>query len=130
MILLDTHVLIWLVSAPEKLSVSARESIEKANAADEKLAISAVTLWEIAQQVQRKRVFLRSSIQSFLEDMEETYSIRAITGTIAWIASELPEPFPKDPMDRLIVATAMVDHLPLVTADRLIHQARPCKLIW
>ena len=130
MIQLDTHSLLWLESEYEKLSHSARVAIEASVLAGERIAISAITLWEIALLARRKRILANVSIQSFLMDLEENYRVVPIVGTIAFLAAELPAPFPKDPMDRLIAATAIVENLTLITADRDILASQACKVLW
>jgi PIN domain nuclease of toxin-antitoxin system len=56
--------------------------------------------------------------------------VQPITPEIAAFAVELPSSFPKDPADRLIAATAMVEGAPLVTADERIRQAKLVQTIW
>ena len=130
MIQLDTHSLLWLESEYEKLSPSARAAIEASVLAGERIAISAITLWEITLLARRKRILANVSIQSFLMDLEENYRVVPVIGTIAFLAAELPASFPKDPMDRLIAATAIVENLTLITADRDILASQVCKVLW
>ena len=130
MIQLDTHALLWLESEHGKLSAPARSSIETARLTGETIAVAAVTLWEIALLAKRGRVLAGESIESFLNDIERNYKIIPVSAAIAFLAAELPHPFPKDPMDRLITATALTLDLTLITADRSILASRACKLLW
>ena len=130
MIQLDTHVLVWRELQPEKLSSAARLAIQDAVLAHEMVAISPVTLWEIAMLTRRKRILLNVSLQKFLASIEEHYRVIPINASIAIQATELKDPFPRDPMDRLISATAIVEDQTLITADRSILESKVCKLLW
>jgi len=130
MIQLDTHVLVWRELQPEKLSSAARLAIQDAVLAREIVAISPVTLWEIAMFTRRNRILLSVSVQKFLASIEEHYRVIPINASIAIRATELKDPFPKDPMDRVIAATAIVEDLTLITADRSILESKACKLLW
>jgi PIN domain nuclease of toxin-antitoxin system len=130
MIQLDTHVLIWRELAPERLSPQAGSAIEAASIAGEAITISPITLWEIAQLASRGRIRLMVPIEEFMRNVEENYRVADITGPIVIEAARLQEPFPKDPMDRLIAATAMFENLTLITADRDILASKVCKLLW
>jgi PIN domain nuclease of toxin-antitoxin system len=130
MIQLDTHVLVWRELQPEKLSSTARLAIQDAVLAHEMVAISPVTLWEIAMLARRNRILLSVSMQKFLANIEEHYRVIPINAPIAIQAAELKDPFPKDPMDRVIAATAIVENLTLITADRSILESKACRLLW
>jgi PIN domain nuclease of toxin-antitoxin system len=56
--------------------------------------------------------------------------LRPVTAEIAALAVRLPERFPKDPADRLITATAMVEGMALVTADTRIRRSKVVETIW
>jgi PIN domain nuclease of toxin-antitoxin system len=56
--------------------------------------------------------------------------VEPITPEITAFAVQLPSSFPKDPADRLIAATAMVEGAPLVTADERIRQSKVVRTIW
>ena len=129
MILLDTHILIWMAIAPEKLSPRAHRVILEARRATG-LAISAMTLWELAWVAQRGRIQISSSVADFVRECCSTVIVRPITVEIALRAVQLPTAFPNDPQDRLIGATAIVEGLPLVTADERIQNSRVIDTIW
>ena len=130
MIQLDTHSLLWLALQPEKLSQQAISAINASAQAGEKIAVSVITLWENAQFTRRGRIHLHVAIEEFLAAIEPNYRVVPLTRAIVIKAAELQEPFPKDPMDRLITATAIIEGSSLVTRNSAIHQAKVCKLVW
>ncbi|MGD0414056.1 MAG: type II toxin-antitoxin system VapC family toxin [Terriglobales bacterium] len=129
MIFLDTHVLIWMASDPKRLSKKAREAIREAR---EKtgVAIAAITLWELAWLAENGRIQVAGSVESFVRETASRVMVEPITAEIAALAVQLPAGFPKDPADRLIAATAMVEGAPLVTADERIRGAKVVQTIW
>ncbi len=130
MILVDTHVVVWLAFAQERLSKKARSAINDARQNGGGLAISDITLLELATLVKKGRVHLQIGVESFLQEVESRFAVLPIGGKICVRALELPANFPKDPADRVIAATALVEGLPLVTADRVIHSSRALSTIW
>jgi len=69
-------------------------------------------------------------IASFLDKVYALFEIKAVTAAVAMTAAQLPKDFPADPADRIIAATAIVEGLPLITADRNIRRSRLLKTIW
>ena len=94
------------------------------------MAISGVTLMEIAQLSHRKRIEFPAGLESFLKEVERRFTVLPITGNIAMQAFELPAKFPKDPVDRLIAATSLIEDIPLITADREIRKSGAVPTIW
>jgi PIN domain nuclease of toxin-antitoxin system len=129
MILLDTHVLIWLAFEPAKLSKAAKEAIRE-SARSGGLGISAITLWEAAWLVTQGRINFAGTADGFLEEISSRTALFPITKQIALLANQLPATYPRDPSDRLIGATAMSEGIALVTKDRFIRDCRQIKTIW
>lgn len=130
MILLDTHVVIWLVSDLEKLSSAAKNSVVQARKQGEPLAISCISLWEIALLAAKNRIELATTLQSFLKELELRFSVLPITSSTCVRLVALPANFPKDPADRIIGATALAEDLTLVTADENILGSGAVPTVW
>ena len=94
------------------------------------MALSCVSLYEIARMVHRGRVALYSSIEEFLDRLGAQFTIIGLSPAIALIAARFPPNFTGDPMDRVITATALAENLTLITADRRILISRAVKTIW
>ncbi|HME13287.1 MAG TPA: type II toxin-antitoxin system VapC family toxin [Candidatus Acidoferrum sp.] len=129
MILLDTHVVIWMASDPGKLSRSAGNAIRDAHRGGG-LAISAVSLWELAWLMTNRRLGIAGTVEQFVEEIAARLAVRPITPAIAVIATQLPDTYPKDPIDKLIGATAIAEGLMLVTKDREIRVCKLIKTVW
>ena len=129
MILLDTHVLVWLVLSPKKLSKPASAAIRRAQLAGG-LAISAMSLLELASLLVSNRVGILGSVERTLQAFTRDVEIRPITVEIAAASVYLPSDFPRDPADRAIAATAQVEALPLVTVDTRILNYSRIQTIW
>ena len=130
MILLDTHVVVWLALDQTHLSKNARAAINDARENGDGLAISDITLLELATLSRKGRIRLEISLESFLEEIEARFIILPISGRACARALGLPATYPKDPADRIIGATALVEGMSLLTADREIRRSRALHTIW
>ena len=130
MILLDTHVVVWLAFDPSQLSKKARAAINDARQKGEGLAISDITLLELATLSNKGRIRLNISLESFLAEVEARFIVLPLTGRACVRSLALPTAYPKDPADRIIGATALVEGLPLLTADQNIRRSRALHTIW
>jgi PIN domain nuclease of toxin-antitoxin system len=115
-LLLDTHVWIWSQESPEALGPAARTSLLDG---DNELFVSTISTLEIARLAWLGRVSLSMELMRWV-----TESLRllgagalAVTHEEAVEAYRLPEPFHRDPADRILIATARTQVLRLVTAD-------------
>ena len=129
MILLDTHVLLWMASDPSRLSAKARAAIRNARQSSG-VAVASITLWEMAWLAQRGRIQVLSSVETFVRETVARVILRPMTPDIAAVAVRLPPAYPKDPADRLIGSTAIVEGMPLVTADHQIRRSNAVQTIW
>ncbi|MGA8617269.1 MAG: type II toxin-antitoxin system VapC family toxin [Candidatus Sulfotelmatobacter sp.] len=128
MILLDTHTLLWMASDPKRLSKRAHDAIRDARKVqarqDSGVAIATITLWELAWLAQNGRIVVTGSVESFVRETVARVILRPVSPEITAFAVRLPKGFSRDPADRLITATAMVEGMALVTADTHIRRAK------
>jgi PIN domain nuclease of toxin-antitoxin system len=129
-ILVDTHVVVWLAFEPGAISKKAKMAIDEARANAQSLAIADITLLELATLVDKGRIQLNISLESFLEEVESRFVVLPISGRACARAMVLPSAYPKDPADRIIGATALVEGLSLLTADRQIRRSKVVQTIW
>ncbi len=130
MILLDTHVAIWLLLTPERLSLPAVEAIRRAELSATHPAVSVITFFEIANAIRRGRLQIMEPDLIFMKRLQSRFRSFPVSAAIAIRAAELGDPFPGDPMDRMIAATAAAENCTLLTADRRILTAGVCKTLW
>ena len=115
-ILLDTHVLVWLDEANPRLGAGATEQINIAFQAGNAM-VSAISFWEVSMLVRKGRIRLDMDLAVWRNDfMEQGLIELPVTGEIGIMAAAL-EQFHGDPADRLIAATALQHSLTLITAD-------------
>lgn len=127
MILLDTHVLVWTNLDRRKLSRSAESAIRRAQG---DLAISAVTLLELARLIAAGRIERRGTVRETIDSLTSEIAIVPLSAEIAALTAYLPADFPSDPADRAIAATAQAEGIPLVTADERMRNCPLVKTIW
>lgn len=129
MILLDTHVLIWLAGERERLSATAKEVIDTGG----ERAISVASVQEIAYLVARGRLKADRPIGAWIADALSVHEVQALVPTVAVslrAGSLDPEGFHGDPIDRLIYATAVEHDARLVSADERLRQVDPARVVW
>jgi PIN domain nuclease of toxin-antitoxin system len=129
-ILVDTHVVVWLAFDQDQISRKARSAIDDARKNADGLAISEITLLELTTLANKGRIRLDISLESFLEEVEARFVVLPISGRACARAAGFPATYPQDPADRIIGATALVEGLSLLTADREIHRSRTVQTIW
>ena len=132
MIVLDTHVLVWWVTANPALSTQARAAIEYEQTNRGEIIVSTISAWEIALLVQREKLVLSMDVSEWLATVAAIESVRfvAVDVETATKSVVLPGAFHKDPADRMIVAMARILAVPLITADQKIRDYVHVKTIW
>ena len=121
MIVADTHVLIWMMQGSPRLGRHARDAFDQA-ARDKGVFVSAITPWEIALLVEKRRLFLEREVHVWLHDVLDIPGIHLapLEPSLAIDSVCLPSNFHADPADRMIIATARYWSAPLMTADKAI----------
>jgi PIN domain nuclease of toxin-antitoxin system len=116
-ILLDTHVWLWWVTQSTRLSPRLRSTLQASRAAG--LAVSPISVWEIALKVQAGKIELDRGLDPWLESAMRVPDIRfvEITTEILLESTRLPGSLHRDPADRIIIATARLLDLAIVTED-------------
>ena len=114
-LLLDTHAFLWFVMDDPRLGGHARVLIE--DAANERL-LSVASCWEIAIKLSLGRLGLAEPLEVFLRDQMARNAIAPLPVEIAHTVLVSSLPFHhRDPFDRLLVAQALVERVPLLSAD-------------
>ena len=126
MILLDTHALLWALYDPDRLSAKAVERMSKGD----ELAVSVASLWEITIKHSLGKLRFPVSLQDFLElrVYQSSLVVLGIDSAILVSLGAMPWAH-KDPFDRLIIATARVQGLPIISADRRFSEY-PIECVW
>lgn len=126
-LLLDTHIWIWSLLEPARLDARVRQALEDRH---NELWLSPVSTWELVVLVQKKRIVLGEHVESWLEKARAAAPLREalLSHDIAAASGDVDLPHP-DPADRLLVATARVLGLTLVTADERLIKSRQIKTL-
>lgn len=120
-LLLDTHALVWAMQDDARLGKRARQTLDRAQPRGE-ITMSAISFFELALLIERRKLTLQNEIGSWRRQLNDAGVVElAISGEIALRAAALNGTM-RDPLDRLIVATALAEDCALMTADRTILQ--------
>ena len=129
MIILDTHAWIWFADESKHLSKRARQAIKRSPV----LGVSAITVWETAMLAVRGRLrFKHHDVKSWIREALalERVELLPLTPNVAMRAASLGSAIHNDPVDRIIVATALEHDVPIVTKDGPITAAGIVRCIW
>jgi PIN domain nuclease of toxin-antitoxin system len=119
-LLLDTHVWIWLNEGLPELSAQQRQRLDDAARRGEAW-VSIISVWEVSSLHSKQRLHLGTSCLDWAQRaLAPPLALAALTPQIAVECNGLPGQFHNDPADRIIVATARVEGLTVVTRDRQI----------
>jgi PIN domain nuclease of toxin-antitoxin system len=127
-IVLDTHAWVWWTSRPERLSARARQAID----AEAALGVSVVSCWEVATLVRRGRLGFDRDVLVWVKQALALPRIELLplTPDVAVAAGSLPESFPGDPVDRLVVASALAARSAVATKDARIRASGAVRCVW
>lgn len=120
-VLLDTHVWIWLVNGDSTLSTLAKKAIAAA-AQNEALFISVFSVWEVAMLQAKNKITLSKSCLEWVRTalVQAGIQLMDFSPEVAVESCHLPGDFHGDPADRIIMATAKLEALTLITRDQKI----------
>ena len=125
-ILLDTSALLYWTVAPDRLTDKATQALEQA----EVILLSAISIWEIGVKMKRGKLALPVTIEAYANRLETVNRVDILSVDVATWRQNLALNWDhRDPADRTIVATAMINKVPLVTSDREIREFYP-DIIW
>nr|WP_228019233.1 type II toxin-antitoxin system VapC family toxin [Brachybacterium epidermidis] len=126
--LVDTHVLIWGLSQPERLSSAATEVLADP---DVVVLVSAATAWELATKVRIGKLpggehlvldYVRNLERWLARELPVSSADSLLAGTMAWAH--------RDPFDRMLASQALRRGCPLVSSDRMFDQVSGLRRIW
>jgi len=129
MIVLDTHTWIfWVNDDTDELSQNALNRIQS----EDTLGISIISCWEVAMLVAKERLKLSIDVQLWVNQALKYPGIKLlpIDPEIAVLSTRLPGAFHGDPADRIIVASCMQNHAPLISKDKKIIKWGNINVIW
>lgn len=117
-LLLDTHVFIWLMNGDKSIPLKIRQLINK-SVTESNVYLSIISCWEIAMLECKKRIALTLPCQDWIEASTKRSGIQVLplTPNICVESCNLPDGFHEDSADRVIVASARIEDLTLITRD-------------
>ena len=131
MIVADTHVIIWDALEPARLSPKAQKALSEANKLDG-IIFCEISLWEIAMLMKKRRLSVDVNYQEFINLVSNSnnYIFKGISPEIAELSTDLFSATNKDPADRIISATAIIENANLVTSDKMLRRSKKVATIW
>ena len=126
-LLLDTHVWLWSLSAPDRLGRKVRKRLEQGTSG---IWLSPISVWELLLLAERGRVRLDASPRAWVAEALERAPLEeaVLNHEVVLRSRDVSLPH-QDPADRLLVATALTYELTLVTADEALIGAKPCPIL-
>lgn len=120
-LLLDTCAIIWMANK-KLMSRAAMDAFEALSINGGALCVSAMSAWEIGMLISRGRLSATKDALPWFEDFVTAGNlvVHAATPAVLIAAAYLPEPLHRDPMDRILIATAREHDLTIITRDRAI----------
>jgi PIN domain nuclease of toxin-antitoxin system len=128
-IVLDTHALLWWALDPDQLSKTAAATLQRME--QEGGFASSISIWELGIKVQRGQLELPISVEELAQRIEEGGVVELVNvDTNVWLRTLALEWPHRDPADRVIVATAQLKQLPILTKDRVIRSFGGVECVW
>lgn len=128
MILLDTHALLFWADDPDKLGDNARKKIKRASS----IGVHVISCFEIAVLVEKQKIKLNQPLENWVSNALSHPKIEVIPLTVkaAVLCTQLPGSFHRDPADRMLAATCLLNDVPLLSKDELIKKWGYITVIW
>jgi len=121
--LIDTHIILWWLDNPKKLSAQAREIIENGR---NTIYLSSASIWEIAIKSSIGRLRIPENLLKVLDD--EDIKILSVSGAHAMRIASL-QSIHSDPFDRMLVAQALHEDLQIITRDSVFERYEKLRLV-
>jgi PIN domain nuclease of toxin-antitoxin system len=127
-VIVDTHVLLWMLTDPKLLSTDARQTLRQQRL---EVSVSAATAWELATKHRLGRLPQADAILRAYDGHLDRLGAQEllITSAHALLAGSLDWAH-RDPFDRMIAAQAMIESLTLITADKAFHGLNGVRTLW
>lgn len=126
-LLLDSNILIWFTLTPDRLSTKVTQLIADKN---NNLFISIASVWEIQIKLQLQKLTLDLPLSTLIRDLQQNSNIQILDITLAHVYAleNLPNQH-RDPFDRIMIAQAIVEEMPFLSADK-IFDLYPIERVW
>lgn len=129
MIVLDTHVLLWWALDPEQLSPRAAELLAQMERHGG--FASSISLWELAVKVRQGKLQIRLGVDELAKRLRRGGVVDVLpVDTETWLRSAALDWTHRDPADRVIVATALLRGVPVLTRDQMMHAFAGVECVW
>ena len=126
-LLLDTHVVMWAVDEPEKLSDTARQLLEDTT---NELLLSAATMWEMSIKYGNEKLKLSAPFRDWIAQASRELDLRNLGISVEHCDTQTRlVKHHKDPFDRLLIAQAIAEDIPVVSAD-VAFDPYPVRRLW
>lgn len=126
-LLLDTHVLIWSTAQPQKLSQKVTNLLADTN---NDWVVSIASIWEMQIKIQLGKLNLNLPLAELIENLIQINEIQILPIELNHIYAlkDLPQHH-RDPFDRILIAQAIIENIPLLSIDKIFN-AYPVTKLW
>jgi len=127
---MDTCAIIWDALSPKNLSRKAKTTINKHEQSG--IIFCDISAWEIAIMIKKGKLQVDETPSNLIKAILDSrnYIYKSITPEIADLSANLGKDINKDPANRIIVATSIIENIELVTADKSLIKSNSVKTIW
>ena len=119
----DTHALLWYLTADERIGKESKRILDKAEAGENEIILPAIVLIEAIEVIKKKRVIYNADELLFQISERSNFKVKSLDWEIITLYKNYPFAIPKDAHDRIIIITAQYfGNLPIVTKDKEIKE--------